>query len=154
MWADRFEDEADQLMELQEKLLRKVVAKLQEQMNYDLISKIPKKQKTELKAYECWLYGVEEVKRGTIESDLKAREYFQQALEIDPNYSLAYSGMSLTYFNEWSCQLWDRWELNQNGAFEWAKKAIELDEQNYVAAYILGRVFLYQNSFETAEHYL
>lgn len=154
VWADRFEDKADQLLELQEKLLRKVVAMLQEQMNYDLISQIPEKQKTDLKAYECWLYGVEEVKKGTIESDLKAREYFQQALEIDPNYSLAYSGMSLTYFNEWSCQLWDRWELSQNGAFEWAKKAIELDEQNYVAAYILGRVFLYQHAFETAEHYL
>ncbi|MDR8392625.1 hypothetical protein NC796_15825 [Aliifodinibius sp. S!AR15-10] len=154
VWADRFEEEAGQLMELQEKLLRKVVAMLQEQMNYDLISQIPKKQKTDLKAYECWLYGIEEVKKGTVESDLKAREFFQQALEIDPNYSLAYSGMSLTYFNEWSCQLWDRWELSQNGAFEWAKKAIELDEQNYVAAYILGRVFLYQHAFETAEHYL
>lgn len=154
VWADRFEDEADQLMMLQEKLLRKVVSMLQEQMNYDLISQIPAKQKTDLKAYECWLYGIEEVKKGTVESDLKAREFFQQALEIDPNYSLAYSGMSLTYFNEWSCQLWDRWELSQNGAFEWAKKAIELDEQNYVAAYILGRVFLYQHAFETAEHYL
>lgn len=154
VWADRFEDEAEQLMELQEKLLKKVVAMLQKQMNYDLISQIREKQKTDLKAYECWLYGIEELKNGTVESDMKAREYFQQALEIDPGYSLAYSGMSLTYFNEWSCQIWDRWELSQNGAFAWAQKAIELDEQNYVAAYVLGRLFLYQHIFETAEHYL
>ena len=154
VWADRFSGASDDLFTIQENVLLELVSTLQSQVNYNLISSIRTKPKTHLKAYELWLYGVEEIKNGSLKSDIKARKYFQQAIEIDPNYSLAYSGMSLTYFNEWSCQLWDRWELSQNGAFEWAQKAIELDEQNYVAAYVLGRVFLYQRAFETAEHYL
>lgn len=154
VWADRFSGPSDDLLTIQENVLLELVSTLQSQLNYDLLSTVKKKPKTHLKAYECWLYGIEELKKGSFENDLKAREYFQQAIDTDPSYSLAYSGMSLTYFNEWSCQLWDRWELSQNGAFGWAQKAIELDEQNYVAAYVLGRVFLYQQAFETAEHYL
>ena len=154
VWANRFEGKSDDLIEMQENLLREVAASLQQQLNYDLLSHIRKRPKVKLKAYECWLYGIEELKKGSLASDLKAREYFQQAIDIDPEYSLAYSGMSLTYFNEWSCQLWERWEVSQNGACTWAEKAIELDEQNYVAAFVLGRVFLYEGAYESAEYYL
>jgi tetratricopeptide (TPR) repeat protein len=93
------------------------------------------------------------VKKGSLEKDLEAREHFQKALLIKPDYSLAYSGMSLTYFNEWSCQLWDRWDIAKTGAFEWAQKAIELDDQNYIAALVLGKIFLFEGSYETAEFY-
>lgn len=154
IWADRFEGDRNELLALQESILKEVVSSLQQQLNYNLLNKIRRKPKTSLKAYECWLYGYNELKKGSLESDLKARDYFEQAIKIDPNYSLAYSGMSLTFFNEWSCQLWDRWEVSQNGAFEWAQKALELDEQNYVASYILGRILLYKAAYATAEHYL
>lgn len=154
IWAKRFEGEFDKLLDMQDLLLKEVVAALQEQLNLDLLHQIKHRQRTDLKAYECWLYGIDELKNGSLEHDLKARQYFQQAMEIDPGYSLAYSGMSMTYFNEWSCQLWDRWEISQNGAREWAQEAIRLDEQNYVAAYVLGRVLLYEGAYESAEYYL
>ncbi|MGD8428006.1 MAG: hypothetical protein PVH63_10250 [Balneolaceae bacterium] len=154
IWADRFEGDRKELLELQENILKEVVSSLQQQLNYNLLNKIRRKPKTSLKAYECWLYGYNELKKGSLESDLKARDYFEQAIKIDPGYSLAYSGMSLTFFNEWSCQLWDRWEVSQNGAYEWAQKALELDEQNYVASYILGRILLYKAAYSTAEYFL
>jgi len=50
--------------------------------------------------------------------------------------------------------MWDRWDQSQEEAFEWANKAIELDEQNYVAALVLGRILMYQGAYETAEHYV
>jgi TolB-like protein/Tfp pilus assembly protein PilF len=154
VWADRFSGPTENLLDIQEELLNELVSGLQSQLNYELLSSMRKKPSTNVKAYEHWLYGMDELKKGSLENDLKARDHFQKAIEMDPGYSLAYSGMSLTFFNEWSCQLWDRWELTQNGAFEWAQKAIELDEQNYVAAYVLGRLFLYQQAWETSEHYL
>ena len=154
VWADRFEGTTDQILDIQDDLLKQVVSSLQQQLNYDLLSQIREKPKIKLKAYECWLYGMEEVRKGSLESDIKAREYFQQAIEEEPHFSLAYSGMSLTYFNEWSCQLWERWEVSQGEAFDWANKAMELDERNYVASLVLGRVLMYDEAYETAEHYL
>lgn len=154
VWADRFEGTLASIFSIQEGLLTQIVSRLQHQLNYDLLSRMRKKPAPNLSAYEYWLYGMEELKKGTPEADEKARTYFQKVIEIDPNYSLAYSGMSMTYFNEWSCQLWDRWDVCQFGAYEWAKKAIGLDEQNYVAACVLGRIYLYEAQYELAEHYL
>ena len=154
VWADKFGGNIKEIQHIQEELYTALVSSLQQQLNFDLLSQIRKKPLLELKAYECWLFGLEELKKATLASDLKAREYFKQAISIEPSYSLAYSGMSLTYFNEWSCQLWERWDVSQSGAFEWAQKAMELDDQNYISAYILGRIFLYDGAYESAEHYL
>jgi TolB-like protein len=153
-WAERFEGDKESIFSIQEAILRQIVSTLQQQLNHDLLIHFRKKLPVNLTAYEHWLYGMEELKKGTVEADERARTHFQKAIEIDPNYSLAYSGMSLTYFNEWSCQLWERWDVCQRGAFEWAKKAIELNEQNNVAALVLGRIYLYEAEYEIAEHYL
>ena len=154
VWADRYEGDRESIFSIQEDLLREIVSSLQQQLNYDLLIHIRKKTTVNLTAYEYWLYGMDELKKGSLEADEIARENFQKAIDIDPTYSLAYSGMSLTYFNEWSCQLWERWDVSQKGAYEWAKKAIDLDEQNYVAALVLGRIYLYEAEYDTAEHYL
>ncbi|OQP58355.1 tetratricopeptide repeat protein [Niastella populi] len=153
VWGNRLEGSLLGMHEIQDNLLAAVVGILQQQINNDLLSAMRKRPRVEFKAYEHWLYGMEQVKKGSVESDLLAREHFQKALEIQPDYSLAYTGMSLSYFNEWSCQLWERWDVARTGAYEWAQKAIELDDQNYIAALVLGKIFVYDNSYDTAEFY-
>ncbi len=154
IWADWHEMEKEAIFSIQEDLLRQVITALHLQVNYDVLIDIRKKSPSHLTAYENWLFGMEELKKGMLEADEKARSHFQKAIEIYPSYSLAFSGMSLTYFNEWSCQLWERWDVSHKGAYEWAKKAIELDEQNYIAAMVLGRIYLYEAEYDLAEHYL
>lgn len=153
VWGNRLEGKLTDLNEIHDSILRSVVSVLQQQINYDLISKIRQRPKIHFNAYEHCLYGMEELKKGTLEADLKAREHFEKALQIEPDYALAYTGMSLSYFNEWTCQLWDRWSISKSGAYEWAQKAIETDEQNHVIAMVLGRIFLYEGSYSTAEYY-
>jgi TolB-like protein len=150
VWGSRLEGKLADLNEIQESLLLQVIGILQQQIKTDLISGIRKKARVEFKAYEHWLYGIEEIKKGSVENDLKAREHFEKALQIQPDYSLGCSGMSLTYFNEWSCQLWDRWDACKSGAYEWAQKAIVLDDQDYIAAMVLGKILLYDEAYETA----
>ncbi|MBK7873999.1 MAG: hypothetical protein IPJ74_26785 [Saprospiraceae bacterium] len=87
-------------------------------------------------------------KKGTLEADEQARIYFQQAMDIDPHYARAYTGMSLTYFNEWSCQIWDRWEVSQKGHLAGHKKAFELEERDHVSATILGKLYLFNGDYE------
>ena len=154
IWGNRLEGNLTCLTEIQDNLVTEVIGVLQHQIHSDLLSRIRKRQKVEFRAYEHFLYGMEEIKRGSVESDMIAREHFAKAIEMQPDYSLAHTGMSLTYFNEWSCQLWDRWDICKNGAYEWAQKAIELDDHNYVAAMVLGKIFTFEGSYDTAEYYL
>lgn len=154
VWAEKFSGRMEELLQLQEEMSGKIVVSLQRFVDEDLLSQIRRKPRTNLNAYECWLRGYQELKKGSLESDELAREYFRQALEIDPFFPRAYTGMSLSYFNEWSCQLWNRWEVSKNGAFEWAQKALELDEWDHVSNAILGRIYIFKEEFDKAEHFL
>jgi TolB-like protein/Tfp pilus assembly protein PilF len=154
VWAGRFDGKHDALLSIEEELMQQLVSSLQQQLDTDLLANISKRPTHSIKAYEYWLKGLQELKKGTAESDITARGYFEEAIKSDPSYSLAYSGISLSYFNEWSCQLWNRWDINQRGAKEWAEKALALDDMNYIACMVLGKVYLYECKYEQAEHYL
>ncbi len=154
VWAEKFQGHLSEIFHIQEEITEKIVASLQHFVDMDLFTETRKKNITHLNAYECWIRGFHEIKEGTLEADERARKYFQQAIEIDPHYARAYTGMSLTYFNEWSCQLWSRWELSQKGAFEWAQKAVELDEMDHISLAILGRLLLFKEDYTSGEHYL
>ena len=153
IWGNRLEGNLTGLIDIQDNLVTEVIGILQHQINTDLLSRIRKRQKVEFRAYEHFLYGMEEIKKGSVESDIIAREHFAKAIEIQPDYSLAHTGMSLSYFNEWSCQLWDRWEICKNSAYEWAQKAMELDDHDYIASMVLGKIFMFEGSYDTSEYY-
>jgi TolB-like protein len=154
VWAEKFSGLTDEIFQIQDDMVKKIVVSLQQFVDYDLLNEIRKKTITALTVYECWLRGYQELKKATLEADETARTYFKKAMELDPNYARAYMGMSLSYFNEWSCQLWSRWEVSQNGAFEWAVKALELDEWDHVSNAILGIVYVFGGEYEKAEHFL
>ncbi len=154
VWAEKFTGGFDELFQIQEEVAEKIVVSLQRFVDHDVLHDTHTKPLTSLGAYECWLRGYQELKKGTFEADEQARTYFQQAIDLDPHYPRAYTGMSLSFFNEWSCQLWSRWEISQTGAFEWAQKALELDEWDHVSNAILGRLHLFNGAYEIAEHYL
>ncbi|MEX0314564.1 MAG: hypothetical protein AB3N18_10330 [Allomuricauda sp.] len=154
IFAGNHDETLDAILSTQDTVTEQIVSVLQQQINYDLLSYSYKKESVDLAAYENWLMGMNELKKGSLESDLKAREHFETALQVDPQFARAYTGISLSYFNEWSCRLWDRWEISQKGAHDYALKAIELDENDYVSLAVLGRTFLYLEDFEKSEHFL
>lgn len=154
VWAESFEEDVERIERQQDAIAKQLVSALQLQLNHDVLNNVRKTPSASLNAYGHWLMGMDELKKGTLEADERAREYFLKCIETDPSFSLGYSGMSLSYFNEWSCQLWERWEVSQKGAGEWARKAIELDEDNHIASLVLGRVYLYEAEYDIAENYL
>lgn len=154
VFAGNHDETLESILSTQDVITQQIVSVLQQQIDHDLLSYSYKKESVELAAYENWLLGMSLLKKGTVESDLAAREYFENALKIDPRFARAYTGISLTYFNEWSCQLWDRWEVSQKGAHDYALKAIELDENDYISLAVLGRTFLYLGDYEKSEYLL
>jgi len=154
VFASHYDEPLDHLLETQDQMIQQIVSVLEEQINFNLLSHSYKKESVELAAYENYLLGMQVLQEGTAQSDIRSRTYFQAALEIDPRYCLAYTGLSLSYFNFWSCLLWDRWDENMKGAYKYALKAIELEPNDYTALGILGRVCVYRGEFDRAEHYL
>ncbi|MFZ5719434.1 MAG: hypothetical protein ACOY5Y_08210 [Pseudomonadota bacterium] len=99
-----------------------------------------------LEAYDLWLRGREVLRQGSPESDAEAREYFERALTIDPTYARAYAGLSLSHFNDWSCQRWTHWEEGERLAYEYARRAVELDDTDHLSHAVLGRIEIYRRN--------
>ena len=59
----------------------------------------PRAQPVNIEAYQHYLKGQYHRVRFTPESLAKAKECFEQALAIDPNYAPAYSGLAAYYYS-------------------------------------------------------
>jgi tetratricopeptide (TPR) repeat protein len=89
-----------------------------------------------------------------VEADAEARGYFERALEIDPAYARAYAGLSLSHFNEWSCQAWAQWDENERLAHDYAQRAVTLDQGDAMVQVILGRILIYRRRYDEAVYHL
>ena len=154
VFANHHDHGIEDLMEAQDEIIQQLVAVLREKIDNEILSHSYRKKSVELAAYENYLRGMQELKKGSAQSDIESRKYFEAALKHDPGFSLAYSGIALSYFNFWSCLLWDRWGENMQGAHRSALNALALDPNDYIALGILGRVYLYQGQYELSESYL
>ena len=77
---------------------------------------------------------------------------FEKAMELDPEYSAAYIGLAESYIAEF----WSSWTTNRDDAgaraFEYACKAVELDNRDSHAHLILAAVYFnVKSDFELAE---
>ena len=154
LWAERYDTRVDSFFEVQDAIVEQIVCAIQTEVDLDLLSVARKKPATSLEVYDCWLRGMSRLSRGTLEADREAREFFNQALDLEPDYARAYAGLSLSHFNEWSCQLWELYEKSAHYAYEYAIRAAELDDTDHVVQMILGRVYVFRRQFEQAEFHI
>lgn len=154
VWAERYDAPMDTIFDIQDDIVERVVGAVSIQINRVLLSAARNKPLTSLEAYDCWLRGMEYLRRKEPEADKEARRLFRQALDIDPHYSRAYAGLSLAYFNDWGCQLWEEWDTTQKNAYTYAQKAVELDSTDHVVQMVLGRILIFRRQFDQAEAHL
>jgi len=153
VWAERFDCPLPDLFAVQADIVERIVYSIPAEVEQDMLAAARKKNETSLAAYDCYLRGMARLRFGTLQADQEAREFFHQALAIDPYYSRAFAGLSLSYFNEWSCQLWDLYESSEQNAYKYAAKAFQLDDSDHIIHLILGRVYIYRRQFDEAEHH-
>jgi len=154
LWAERYDAPVDTLFDIQDDIVARVVSAISSQIDRALLTAARKKPLTSMAAHDFWLRGMERLRQGTPKADREARKMFNQALAVDPHYSRAYAGLSLSYFNDWSCQLWDQWETTERNAYDYALRAFQLNDSDHVVQMILGRILLFRRQFDLAEQHL
>jgi TolB-like protein/DNA-binding winged helix-turn-helix (wHTH) protein len=93
LWAGRFDENFTDIFAVQDSISERVAAALQTKLRPS-----QKKRPTEnVAAYELYMKGRFHASRSTREEIDKAIDYYRQAIELDPNYALAYVGLSLAY---------------------------------------------------------
>jgi TolB-like protein/tetratricopeptide (TPR) repeat protein len=154
IWADRYDATAADLHAVQDAIAARIARTLAVQVDEARLQVARRAPLASLDAYDCWLRGLECIRRGTVEADAEARGYFERALEIDPLYARAYAGMSLSHFNEWSCQAWAQWDEKERLAHDYAQRATALDKDDAMVQVVLGRILVYRRRYGEAAHHL
>lgn len=154
LWAEKYDVRLAELIQTQDSLVEQISAALSVRIQTSKLDSARRKPIEQLEAYDWWLRGMDYLRKGTLEGDEEAREYFENALEKDSHFARAYLGLSLSHFNEWSCQSWELRELSECRAFQYATKAFELDENDSQTHVVLGRVYWFRQQFERAETHL
>jgi TolB-like protein/tetratricopeptide (TPR) repeat protein len=154
IWADRYDATATDLHAVQDAIAARIARTLAVQVDEARLGIARRAPLTSLDVYDCWLRGLDCIRRGTVEADAEARRYFERALEIDPVYARAYAGLSLSHFNEWSCQAWAQWDEKERLAHAYAQRAVALDQGDAMVQVILGRILIYRRRHDEAAHHL
>jgi len=153
VWSESLEAAADDPFSIQDELVGRIAATLTARLEQAALNEARRKAPEALAAYELTLRGLAALRRGTLRADEEARGLFQRALDLDPHHARAMGGMSLSYFNEWSCQFWDRFHDNGRLAYQHAHRALELDDGDAMLHVVIGRIHLYHRKFEQASWY-
>ena len=101
-----------------------------------------------LEAYETLLRGSEYLGRFTREATTQARQMFEKAVELDPQYAAAYAALSLAQLLDWL--MWDPFGNSLDQILAPAQKAVELDDSLAAPHAVLGHVYLWKKQHDHA----
>lgn len=97
LWGGQFNRKLADVIGIQEEISKEISEKLRLKLSGEGKQRLTKRYTENAEAYQLYLKGLYYDYKSTYEGTLKAREYFQQAIDKDPGYALAYAGMAETY---------------------------------------------------------
>jgi TolB-like protein/Tfp pilus assembly protein PilF len=129
LWAEQYERDAPDVLALQREVAAAIAQRTLSSLGVSVGNRDSRAERHSKNgaAYEHYLRGRYHWAKVTIDGLQKARDNFQKAIELDPSYARAYSGLADTYALLGSYDLMPISESHPRGRRE-ALKAVELDE--------------------------
>jgi eukaryotic-like serine/threonine-protein kinase len=97
LWGAHYDRKPGDIFVIQDDISNEISGKLRLQLTRAEKKRLVKRYTENAEAYRLYLKGRHYWNRWTEEGFYKAIDYFQQAIEIDPNYALSYSGLADSY---------------------------------------------------------
>lgn len=137
LWSERYDRQKRDVLEIQDEISRAILDTLRVRLANDM--SLVRRHTDNLEAYSLYLRGRHYQEKHTPEGYSKARECFEQAIALDPKYSLAHIGLAEFYWqNAFYGFHYPREALvNAKGA---ASRALEIDELLPEALALLGTI--------------
>jgi len=128
LWSETYDRKLDRIFAIQNDIAENVVNALKQELTPAQKERLQRKTTENLEAYNLYLQGRYFWGQRTKEGMKKSLERYQQALELDPNYALSWSGIADCYIAGGGRYL----DLAASEAYPKAKaaasKALEIDD--------------------------
>ena len=152
LWSERYDRELEDVFAIQDDIAQNIAKALRivlTEREREVIEQVPT---TNLEAYDYYLRGRQYFSQVRLKSLKFARQMFNRAIEIDPNYALAHAGVA--YCCSFLYMYFDARASNLNQADAASKKAIELAPDLPEAHVARGFAVSLRKEFEEAEREL
>jgi serine/threonine-protein kinase len=147
LWTGQFDDRFTDIFSVQDSISERVAAALK----IGLANNEKKRHTENVEAYRLYMKGRYHTLRLTRAETDKGIAYFQQAIELDPNYALPYVGLARAYVPMALTSDVPSWEVMPKAKAA-ALRAVEIDVDNAEAHTTLGFIsFWYDWDFQVAE---
>lgn len=128
VWADRYERDVESILSLQTEVARAIAAQTRIRLSAAVAARLGRSVNVHPDAYQAYLRGRFFLNQRTGDAIEKARQQFQQAIEIDPAYAQAHAGLADAYELSASYSNVGPRESFERG-MEAAQRALELDPE-------------------------
>ena len=142
VWGERYDRDLGDIFVLQDEITENVVTALEIRLTKGEQEHLGRRYTDNVEAYDLYLRGREHQLRGTRGYD-QARQLFEQAIELDPEFAAAYAELSFAHWNFLKVK-----GLEQT--FEAAQKAVALDDSLPLAHTRLAWAYLRKRQHEQA----
>jgi DNA-binding winged helix-turn-helix (wHTH) protein/TolB-like protein/Flp pilus assembly protein TadD len=150
LWSSQFDEKMTDIFAVQDSISERVTSALAVTLTNEEKRGIAKRYTADSEAYLLYLKGRYQLNRLTDDGFFKGRDFFQQAIDRDPNYALAYAGLADAYNRLGGFDALASKEVFPN-ARKAAEKALKLDESLAEAHTALATIALdYDWDFSTA----
>src|SRR6516164_201905 len=150
VWAERFDRDLTDIFATQDEVVEKIVRALAVTLTQGEAQRLRRRGTGNVQAYEFWLRARELLSRSTREGVAQAKAMHRRAIELDPDFAAPHAGLSLATISEYVSD----WAPDPAQALDeserWARRALELDDQEPVSHMALGNVLLWRRDHEGA----
>jgi len=102
LWSKSFDRDLDDIFAVQDEIAQEVMEALKVTLLDSEEERLTQRYQPTLEAYEQLILGRHEMAKRTTTSLAAAEQHFKQAIELDPDYALAYVSLAHTYGLQWS----------------------------------------------------
>jgi len=139
LWTETYDRAKTDVLVMYSEMARAIADKTQVKLTAEETTRLASARQVNPKAYEAYIQGRLHWYTLSAQDLETALEYFELALEVDPNYALAHTGVSLV----WTVRNQDNWAPRNEAirlAKEAAEKALDLDNSLAEAHYALALI--------------
>ena len=148
VWAEKYDRELEDIFDLQDEITATIAARIEPEIGAAERERVLRRPARDLDAWDTYHLGLSQVYKYTKEGNDEAETCFLRAIDIDPEFGAAYSGLaysmflSLVYFGAKSDQPF------LDDMLAKAKKSIALDDRDANSHFIMGRIHLIRREYD------
>ena len=103
LWAERYDASLSDVFAVQDDVTERIVEALAVELTPQEMQRVGRIGTDSIASYDAYLQGLSFYYRRTPKDNAKAAAHFEQAIELDPGYSVAYTALAKAYLQS----IWD-----------------------------------------------